>query len=746
MITQASWIYPESEVDPSKRYPASYLRKRFHLDHLTGATLYITCHGLFAAYINGQRISDSVLDPGPGNYKKRLEYRAIEVTRFLQEGENTLLVVLGDGWFRGCTGIDGQRNLYGEKLALLCTLEDEAGNLLLVSDDSWEASQQGPIRFADMEQGERYHAAMEEVKVWHKVSIGREDSSVLVLSESVPITEHEHFPGSLITTPNGQRVLDFGQNLAGYVHMRFMAHAGDRILLWHGETLDENGNFTQSNYDPGSRNKEGGIPQKIEYLCKEGLNDYQPLFSIFGFRYALIETAMDLSGAIFEAVAVYSNMEEVGQFECSEAAVNQLFSNAMWSMKSNFCGIPTDCPTRERAGWTGDAAAFVDTGMFFMDCQSVYRKWLKECALGQSKDGTVPNIAPPNNDSGIISRIIKGSAGWGDAATIVPMALYRVYGDLAILSENYEMMQAWVELLIRRAGKSKLKNRFKKNPYRNYVIDTGFHFGEWKEPDIDSATAMRDIMSKGAPELVTAYFAHSADLLSQAAEILGKEEDARKYKEVSEKAALAWHFIATENGSIHSDRQADYVRPLAFGLLKGEEAASAASALNDLVIAKDYHLNTGFLSTPFLCQVLSENGYVESAYRLLLQKEFPSWLYAVGHGATSIWETWDGIRPDGTVHDSLNHYSYGAVCGWLFGGVCGIHYDRGRITIAPTPHPLLSYAKASWKSPKGTIKSAWRYEGETPVYTITIPEGKEAQICLPDGRTFTAPAGRHEYR
>ena len=745
MITDAKWISSDYTPNPKKRYPSSYLKRDFKLDSVEGAKLLITCHGLFRAHINGKPVSDTVLDPGPGNYSKRLEYKSFDVSSLLKVGDNSITVTLGDGWYRGCTGIDGFRNLFGDRLSLLCCIEDKNGRVLVKSDSEWLASEDGPIRFGDLEQGEIYDARLEEIGSWHGVTEPAEDMSVLVEYNEAPIKEHEHFAGSLITTPNGERVLDFSQNLAGYTSFKLNAHAGDRLTLWHGETLDENGNFTQSNYDPGDRNNEGGIPQKIEYICREGLNIYKPAFSIFGFRYAKVETDIDLTDAEFEAIAVYSDMEETAKFECSSEAVNKLFKNSVWSMKSNFAGVPTDCPTRERAGWTGDAAAFVNTGLFLMDCGSVYRKWLIECALGQSSSGIVPNIAPPNNPSGVITKIIKGSAGWGDAATIVPMALYRVYGDRTILEDNYPMMKAWVDFLIKRAHKSKLKNLFKANPYKKYTMDTGFHFGEWLEPDIDSTTAMRKNISEGVPALATAYYYLSAKLISEAAEILGKTEDCRKYAKIAEMAGKAWRFTATTDGVINSDRQADYVRPLAFGLLDGAEAEKCAEKLNEMVIANGCRLNTGFLSTPHILKALADYGYTETAYRLLLQDTCPSWLYAVGKGATTIWETWDGVREDGTVHDSLNHYSYGAVCGWLFNGMCGINYSKGKLVIEPHPNPLLQYAEAEWKSPDGTIKSGFKYENGKAVITVRVPEGLQALVKMPDGRSYEAVSGERTF-
>ena len=747
MLENAKWISFDGDVDSSKRYPASEFRKVFSLsaDEVSGNRLFITACGLYRATVNGMPVSADILEPGPGEYGKRIDVRVYPLDGLLHTGENELRVTLGDGWYRGCNGIDGTRNLFGTETAVKLSIERKDGTLLLISDESFEASRSGPIRFNDLEQGEVFDARMENISDLKPVRVITPSAGALELSDCAPIREHEHFPGKLIKTPAGEQVLDFGQNLAGYVRFCLNAREGDIIILRHGETLDERGCFTQSNYDPGERNKEGGIPQKIEYICKEGRNEYRPCFSVFGFRYVKVETDIDLSDAIFEAIAVYSEMPRTGYFRCSDERVNRLVENCLWSMKSNFCGIPTDCPTRERAGWTGDAGIFADTGLFLADCGRVYRKWLRDCRFRQSPEGIVENIAPKNAPGGFIQRLIRGSAGWGDAAVTVPMALYRVYGDRTIIEENYDMMKRWVDFCARRARRSKLKNLFRHNPYRHYTVDTGMHFGEWCEPDVDSVAAMKDIFSKGVPALATAWFSLSARLLSEAASILNKEDECKKYGEIAEKAALAWREIATENGIIRSARQADYVRALAFDLLNGDEAAQAAKDLDRIVRENGYKLNTGFLSTPFLCPVLSEYGYTETAYRLLLQNECPSWLYEVEKGATTIWETWDGIRSDGTVHDSLNHYAYGSVCGWLFDGVCGIRWQNGTLTLKPEPDPLFHFAEAVWESPAGRIRSRWEYGDDGNLrFTFSVPAGISATLLLPNGKKEEIPAKNHE--
>ena len=737
-IWKAKWIDPELPHEQKERQPASVLRRRFTADSTENAILYITCHGLYEAELNGRRVGDFVLAPGTGEYRKRLTVQAYDVSDLLRAGENEIVVTLGDGWYRGNNGIDGLNCLFGSDLALLCQLELD-GKALMWSDENWEASQGGPIRRNDMELGETYDARREEIRDWHGVILRDFGFATLAPTESVPIVERERFPGKLIRTPNGETVIDFGQNLAGYTEICVSAEAGQRITLWHGETLDENGNFTQKNFDPGDRNKNGGIPQKIEYLCKDGLNVYKPHFCLFGFRYAKVETTVDLSEASFTAIAVYSRMEQTGFFECGNADVNQLFHNSLWSMRSNFCDIPTDCPTRERAGWTGDAGAFTPTAVYLMDCYPVLRKWLGECRLAQGEDGLVRNIAPVNDAGGMISNLLQGSAGWGDACVLVPWALYQAYGKKEILEENYDMMCRWLGFVEKRAQKTRPHNLL--NPYHKYLVDEGFHFGEWCQPDVDNTDAMKKTMMFGSPEVATAYYFRSASLLARIAEILGKPADARRYADIAENAKKAYRHSCTKNGMIRSERQCEYVRPIAFGLLDEEEISKAADALNALVVKNNYHLNTGFLSTPDLCRVLAENGHADTAYGLLLQEDCPGWLYAVKKGATTIWETWDGVRADGTVHDSLNHYSYGAISGWLFSGVCGIKLEAGKLSIRPFPGKELGYAKAEWHSPVGTIRSAWEYRGDRILFDFSVPV--PATIELPNGKRYELREGEH---
>ena len=737
----AKWINPEltcgTQCDPLAHKPASYLRTTFVAESTGKARLYITCHGLYEVCINGIRVGDFVLAPGSYTYDKKLAYQTYDVTELVKKGENEVQVILGDGWYRSCSGVDGDRDLYGEDIALYFQLEID-GKAVCISDENWKASQAGPIRKNDMQQGEVVDATIEEIRDYHAVKV--EDFGVenLACSNCVPIAEMERFEGKVIKTPNGDTVIDYGQNLAGYVEFTINAHAGDKIVLTHGESLDENGNFTAENFQDRKRHKEGGTEQRVIYTCKEGENHYKSKFTIWGFRYAKVETDVDLSSARFTSIAVYSRMEQLGRFECSNAAVNKLVENSTWSQKSNFCDVPTDCPTRERAAWTGDMGVFADTGIYLMDCYPVIRKWLGECRLNQHEDGKVANIAPKNNVPSFFSGLLAGSVGWGDACIIVPYVLYKRYGDKRILEENYEMMQKWYRFLEGRARQNQ-DDVQSDNPYREYTIETGVDYGEWCEPDVESTMAMRTPQGKVA----TAYFAQSGKLLAEIAAVLGKDEDVADYRRTAEQAKKAFRYIATDDGKIQSDRQAEYIRAIIFDLLDEDEKKQAAADLNRLVVDRDYHLNTGFLSTPSLCPVLADYGYVDTAYKLLLQDTMPSWLYAVKKGATTIWENWDGINEKGEVKASLNHYSYGAISGWLFAGMCGIHLENGKITIIPRPHKSLQYAKAVYKSPIGEIISGWRYEGEKVIYDIQIPSNGEAEIILPDGRREILGAGSY---
>lgn len=777
------------ETCPDFGRHAGYLRKRFSCTPGKENVLYAAAHGVFELYMNNVKISSEVLSPGPCNAYMHMPLREYDVTTYLKDGENELVAVLGNGWYRGSCGVDGQKVLYGKDLSLYLQLLVD-GRQLLVSDESWEASTDGPIRGNDLEQGEIYDAGR-EVNYLRRAREVRLTKDLLYLSHEPAILRHETFPGKFIRTPDGSLCLDFGQNLAGVISISLKdAPEGGHLALICGETLDAEGNFTIENFQPGKRHFEAGIRQELRLITKEGENAYTPSFTIMGFRYAKIvsDFPVEADKATFTAIAIYSDMAETAKFDSSNPDLNRLFSNCLWSQKGNFCGIPTDCPTRERSGWTGDAGLFAHTGLRLMDSYDVYEKWLSECMVSQHRNGRVPNICPPTKMTGFMAAFMSQSTGWADAVIIAPWEMYCYKGDVEVLKRFYPMMKKWYEFLIRRASKKpmkpaspKLKGR-KNRKYEKYTIDKGFDYGEWKEPGFevsdmkDSATALKDVG--------TAYLAYDGFLMGRIAQEIAESlpekngeykrliSDSLRYSEIGEKAKAAYTHVFTEDGTISSDRQCLYVRPLSFGLLPKEKRQAAALALENNVKRAGYHLNTGFLTTPALCPVLCDYGYAGTAYRLLLNDTAPGWLYEVKQGATTLWEDWDGIDEKGRPHDSLNHYSYGAVAGFLIEYVAGIRYSHGKLFLKPVAAPELSeeqtraageavsegkavktavkhyleHASATLHSPEGRISCGWKYETDGSITVSgSVPEGLAAEVSLPDGSTKSDVRGEFAF-
>lgn len=740
---KAEWINPETEVfDPKEHQPASVLKKEFNLTTTGVARIYATAHGMYALYLNGRRVTGNLLTPGTSEYWYRLPYQTFDVEGYLTVGKNTVEVMLGDGWWRGSNGNTGTRNVFGTDIAFWLQMEI-GGKPVMITDESWQASQDGPILFNDLQLGERVDAR-KTVSIWHGVKACDFDTENFVCANTVPIREKESFSARLIITPGGKKVLDFGQNMAGYVSFKIMAKAGQSIRMTHGECLDLNGEFTDQNLQTVGR-KSGELHQVIEYTCEEGLNEYMPTLCIFGFQYVMIETDIPIDGSEFTAYAVYSDMAETASFECDQPLVNQFFRNAVWSEKSNFVDIPTDCPQRERSGWTGDAGLFCKTGLTLMDAYPVYSRWLAECRVDQYPDGKVFNMSPRRTSKpSFMDKLYDGSTAWGDASIIVPYTMYKMYGDTQILEANYQFMKNWLGYCQRKAKKSRLKNRFRRNKYKKYIIDTGIHWGEWLEAGVSMQDGVKNMLINGVPDIATAYFAASSRMLSEIAAVLGKEGDAHRYMDLYEQVKAAYHSIEVTDGHIHSERQCRYVRPLQLGLLDEDDAKRAAADLNELVIRNGYHLNTGFLTTPHLCSVLAEYGYVETAYRLLLQEDLPGWLFQVRQGATSVWESWEG-NTGSTGVASLNHYSKGAVVSWMIEGICGIRVSHDGILIKPQPHPLMQHAKARFDSPLGTVCSAWQYRDGHPEYAVTIPANCTATFVMPDGTEKELQPGKHTF-
>jgi alpha-L-rhamnosidase len=779
---QARWIEPERDVELDAYKPVPYIRKEFTVRKgLVSARACLTAKGLYRFYLNGVEGTDHLFTPGFTSYHKRLQVQVYDVTSLLQEGPNALGVMLGDGWWRGNTGGANLRNNFGYKLAFLgqIVLKYEDGSTEVIgSDDSFKTST-GPLLKSDMKAGEICDARINldgwnrpgyDDAAWNPVVVADDGYDHLIGTHSVPVRQKEKFTPKVLHTPNGETVLDFGQNIAGWVEMKVAGEAGTEVVLIHGEALDREGNFTLKNLAEHVELKDF---QEVHYILSgHGTEVYRPSFSIFGFQYVLVKNYPgDVKPENFTAIAIYSDLEETGDFTCSNPLINQLVSNSRWSQKSNFMEIPTDCPTRERAGWTGDAQLYARTASDFMNVYPFYEKWMADLAVEQYADGCVGSTVPTVftyhqvEEWERVSRTITdpmmamrrprpgspsmldGSAGWGDAATIIPWTMYLCYGDKKILERQYESAKGWVEYM---AACAKTPNEeYKDTPAyhtytdgeldADYIWDTKFHYGEWLEADTNFSNVMAAMMNAKPtlPYVATAYFAYSSRLLSDMAVVLGKHEDGDKYRKLFEKIKRVYNkYFIQEDGTILGDRQAPNVRVLAFGLADDSKKQAVADRLAQLVTQQDDHLNTGFLSTPFILPVLAEHGYADIAFRLLEQDSCPSWLYAVSKGATTIWESWRGITPEGEISGSLNHYSYGAVCDFLFSGVAGIQpvWEKPgykHFLLKPLIGGSLTHASATYESLYGTIRSSWEKQEQEIKYRFEVPVNTTATIMLP---------------
>ncbi len=744
---KAKWITGNYHVNKKKRYPVDCFRKKFSTSGVQRTRLYITACGLYEAKLNGERISNFILAPGITDYRKRVQYQTYDVTELLQAGENTLTVQLADGWYRGSCGAWGLKNQYGTETKLLAQLEitDQSGKVqTIATDESWNWSNDGPIRFADNKDGEIVDAQKEpsysgRAKVTsHPVTP--------TASNNVPVAEHERLTPKIITTPSGKTVLDFGQNIAGYAEFTVNAHARQQITLRFGELLDENGEFTQKNIQ--CSNKKITTPlQQVIYTCKEGMNHYKTTFAIFGFQYILVETKVPFTAADFAAIAVYSDLERTGWFESSNALLNKFVENTVWSAKNNHADLPTDCPTRERHGWSGDAQIFCSTASFLFDYESMAEKFLNDMYDWQKPNGKLPQIAPAGGVD-FYMGVMNGSVGWADAGVIMPYVLWKRYGDVSILSRRYEGMKRYAEFMISRCGKwgGPYAKRVKiPGEYKKYLVNRGQSYGEWAEPQDFYVMHWMDF-AEPHPEVSTAYTAYIMGLMMEIAETLGHTKDISRYKEYRDGCRKTYQaMMKTEKFSLDTDRQARLVRPLAMNLLDAEQTAYAKKRLIEALDHYGWRLGTGFLSTPLILDVLMEID-PQAAYRLLENEEIPGWLSMPKNGATTIWESWEGDKAKGSGVASLDHYSKGAVVAWLFDTMCGIRVDNeNRFTIAPHPGGHFTRAKATYNSVYGKVESSWEKTADGWSYTVTVPTNCTAEVLLPGKEPVSLNTGTYVF-
>lgn len=742
----AKWICGVG-TDVQERLPADYYRREFSVSKKAAkARLYATACGIYQVRLNGALLKEYCLAPGFTQYDKRLYYQTYDVTEFLGQN-NELVFIVGDGWFKGKLGYDGDEYIYGTQTKLLAQLEityEDGSREIIGTGSDFQWCNDGSVRENDMKDGVVIDAT-------HQPSFGAqavetEYAVVPTASNANPIREQEEFAPKLLNTPSGQQVLDFGQNMAGYVYFRARGQKGEKVTVQLGETLD-NGEFSMDNITTiPERGK--SILQTETLILSGGEDEYCPAFFYSGFRYALVQGVEKVNPGDFRAVAVYSDIEYAGSFECSNPRVNQFVQNTIWSEKSNFIDIPTDCPQREKAGWTGDAQVFCKTAAYLADTGAFFRKWLKDVRDSQREDGRVENVAPKIAVERQ-SDVLNGSVGWADAAVIIPYTMWKFYGDEDYIYENYELMKGWksyVTMLLQDKSMYQMDEShplyamyknflLPDSPHRKYVLEAGVHWGEWAEPEGVLEWDQVTELTRPKQEEATAFLYYSMTLLTEMLQVMGKKEEAAECEEIARGAKEAYRYYFVEEHDIVSKRQAKLVRPLAFGLLDEQTRRNVAKRLKQVAEEREYTIGTGFLSTPYILPVLAENGYLEDAYRVLENTKEPGWLAMVEQGATTVWENYNGYSKEGhPLKTSYNHYSPGAVCSFLFSHVAGIQLmGENAFLVKPMPGGTLKYAKAKWLSAYGEVICSWERQEGGCRYKVRIPGSCSGILRLPDG-------------
>ena len=739
----ADFISADSEKKPPFSSKCPMLRKEFDVGgKIKSARIYVTCLGLYELRLNGKKVGDYCLTPGWTSYNKRLQYQTYDVTSHLKSGNNAIGALLGNGWYKGYLAdwMEKGRKKYGARTALLAELHityEDGRKQVVKTDNSWRTSF-GPILMSEIYHGETYDARLEmpgwdctgfDDSKWNGVYPIEFPKDLLTAQEDTPVMRMEILkPVSLFQTPKGELVLDFGQNMVGWVKFHASGAPGDHVTLQHFEVLDSDGNVYTENLRKAR--------QTVDYILRGKEEEwFEPHFTYQGFRYIQI---VDFPGTPsmnqFEGIVLHSGMETTGSFSCSHALINQLQHNILWGQKGNFVDIPTDCPQRdERLGWTGDAQIFVRTSCFNMNTATFFKKWLRDLKSDQRDNGEVPFVVPH-----VMSDKDFASSGWGDAAVICPWTMYLCYDDLRILEQQYDSMKGWVEYI---RGQSV-----------NNIWKSGFHFGDWLALDKTGGSSFKGLLNLedkkedyfGATPndyVSTAYYAYSTQLLAKAARLLGKADECREYAKLHEDIVKEFqNEYITPSGRLAERTQTAYVLALMFGLVREADTGRLVKELLENLEENNWHLTTGFLGTPYLCHVLSKYGHADAAYKLLLQTDYPSWLYQVTKGATTIWEHWDGLKPDGTFWskdmNSFNHYAYGSIGQWLYDTVAGLDIDESapaykHIIFRPTPNPSLQWAEASYQSMYGAISIRWATLDDRLSLDLKVPHNTTASLAVP---------------
>jgi alpha-L-rhamnosidase len=739
----AGW---EEDPDSDDRRPPLLRRDLVVREGLQRGRVYATAHGVYELEIDGRGVGDDVMSPGWTPYQHRLRYRTYDITDRLTPGAHAIGAWLGDGWYRGRLGWNGGfRNIYGSDLSLIAQVEltyADGTVDIVATDGAWRAAPSPILRTGNYD-GETYDARLEPVGWsepgfddvgWSPVLVGERDPATLVAPDGPPVRcTEERPPMNVIRTPSGRMVLDFGQNLVGRLRIRLAGRSGQEVVVRTAEVMQEGEIYTRPLRSARSTD--------TYVVAGRQREEWEPRFTFHGFRYAEVSGwPGDLEAAVaagdIVARVLHTDLERTGWFRCSDPLVERLHENVVWSMRGNFLDIPTDCPQRdERVGWTGDLQVFAPTATFLYDVSGMLAGWLKDVALEQLPDGTVPWYVPviPAHQRW---TPIRPGAVWGDVAVLTPWTLFDRFGDVEVLRRQYASARGWVDLVERLAGPDRL-------------WDDGMQLGDWLDPAAppnDPADARTDRYL-----VATAYFARSADRLAATARVLGHDDDARRYAQLAAevRSAFVGRYVAAD-GRLTSDAQTAYALAITFDLLPPALRESGGQRLAELVAESEHCIATGFAGTPAVSDALSSTGHVDAAYDLLLQTEAPSWLYAVTQGATTIWERWDSLLPDGTVNSgsmtSFNHYALGAVADWLHRVVAGLAPAAPgyrEILVRPRPGGGLTWATAEHVTPYGPARVAWRLEDERLVVDVTIPTGATGRLDLPGMPVQTVGSGTH---
>ena len=741
-ISDADYSFTERKVSPR---PMTFRRKFKAEKKISSAKAYATALGIYELTVNWQKAGNRYFAPGFTSYQTQLQYQTYDITGLLAES-NTIFVTVAGGWAVGSFVFTRNNRITADRQALLMEIRltyEDGTQELIGTDENWGVTESGNCQAADLYDGEIYDATIDpDLAIFRKAAEEKLRIHPQILADySAPVTAHEEMLPVSCRHTGDRLIYDFGQNFAGVVKLKLHGKEGQRITVRHAELLKPDGSLNTDFLRTAKAT--------AEYICKDGEQVYSPRFTYMGFRYISIEGITEQDVEV-SALALYSDLRQTGRFECSDPQLNRLQQNILWSAKSNFMDIPTDCPQRdERMGWTGDIAVFAQTACFDFDMSRFLEKWLEDVQAEQLPTGGIPNTVPSQGYGFPATMPAMAIDFWGDACVLVPWALYQAGGDIGVLRQYYPMMKKYVNACRFWAG---LTGTGKKR----YIWNTpsAFHFGDWVAPDIPKMSQWQGRSRWTA----TASLKNTSGIVAEIAALLGKQEDQKQYRQLSERVADAYRAVFTDgNGRLKEEFQTAYVLPLYFHIFSGKERENAAENLVRLVKKSDYCIGTGFPGTPYILFALADNGYADIAYKMLLNRKCPSWLYEVKMGATTIWERWDGLDENGTcpIGDdgtdlmiSYNHYASGAVGDFLYRRVLGIEPDEAgyrRFRMAPVPGGGLTFAKGSLETPYGLISCEWEIKEGRFMLQGKVPAGTTCQVRLPDGSRHEMQSGAFSF-